>query len=149
MERLQNSLDLRNKKQRVQFKTTGKALTEQSHKKDCDIRFIMKKAEKQGMLTHVNTASARYVDLASRPDFHEAQLVIANAASVFETIPAKVREKFKNDPSEFLEFIQDENNREEMLEMGFTDEHLPPLPVEDKPINVNVVNTTETETQEE
>ena len=143
MQNLTNTLEVRKARERVRYQTTGKPLTEQSHKKDCDIRFIMKKAEKTGMLTHVNNNQASYMDLASRPEFMEAQIVLAEAKSVFETIPAKVREKFKNDPAEFLEFIQNEENRETITELGFSTDHLPPLPeAPAEPIAVTVTNPT-------
>ncbi len=136
-----NTAELMKQRKRVCFHPRGKTLTEQSHKQSCDIRFIMKKAEKTGMLNHVNNNAPAYVDLVSRPTYFQAQLVLAQAASVFESIPAKIRERFKNDPSEFLEFIQNEENRTEMLDLGFTDTHLPPLPDEPQaPVEVKVVN---------
>lgn len=109
------------------------SMTEQSHKDSCDIVLIMNKAQKTGMVQHLAKNQGQYMDLASRPDYHEAMNIIAEAKSTFETIPPKIREKFHNDPSEFLEFIQDKENRAEMLELGFTDDHLPPKEEEPPP----------------
>ncbi|AXL15582.1 internal scaffolding protein [Microviridae sp.] len=112
---------------KVSFETSGVSLTEQSHVPSCDIRIIMKQAQKTGMVSHLAKHGGSYLDLASMPEFMEAQRILAEARSTFETIPSKIREQFHNDPAEFLEFIQNEENRTTMLEMGFTDAHLPPM----------------------
>lgn len=100
--------------------------TEQSHKDSCDIVLIMRQAQRTGMVNHLAQHEGRYMDLANRPDFQSAQNIIAEANSTFETVPSKIRELFHNDPGEFLEFIQNESNRDHMIELGFGDAHLPP-----------------------
>lgn len=120
------------------------SLTEQHHKESCDIRFIMKKAEKTGMVSHLQKTEGRYIDMASRPDFDDAMNIIASANSMFETIPSRIREKFHNNPAIWLEYIQNPENREDMLSLGFTDTHLPPIEAEpEPPIEVVVTNPIE------
>ena len=80
------------------------------------------------------------MDLANRPDFEIAQAIIAAGRSAFETVPAKIREQFHNDPAEWVEFMQNADNREKIIELGFTDSHLPAIEPEPAPIDVNVVN---------
>lgn len=104
-----------------------KGLTEQHHKESCDIHHIMKKYIRTGVLEHTRQYEGQYMNMASAPDFYNAQIILANARSMFETIPAEIRADFKNDPALFLEFIQDENNRDKIIEYGFSDEHLPPV----------------------
>ena len=101
-------------------------LTEQQHAKTVDIRNIMAKYRKTGMVDHLNRFQGKYGDFPDASDFHASMNVIAEANSMFESIPAHVRAKFRNDPAQFLDFIQDADNREEMIELGFGDEHLPP-----------------------
>lgn len=126
---------------RVQFKTKGKSMTEQSHKDSCDIKLIMRKAEKTGMINHVKRTEGQYVDLVGRPDFHQSMNEITQAKSMFETIPATVREKFENNPQKWLDFVTNQDNREEMTQMGFSTDHLPEVLSEPEPVKVIVQNT--------
>jgi phage internal scaffolding protein len=103
------------------------SMTEQCHAEQCDVHSIMKRFQRTQMLDHVNAFSGEYMNLADGFDFHMAMNQIAEAHSMFETIPSSIRAKFGHDPARFLEWIQDEDNRAEMLEMGFTDTHLPAI----------------------
>ena len=37
---------------------------------------------------------------------------------MFEELPATIRKKFENDPAKFLDFVNDERNADEMVELG-------------------------------
>lgn len=113
--------------------TNDPGLTEQAHGKEADIHVIMRKAARTGMVEHINNRPAQYSDLASRPDFHQAMNIVAEAQSTFETIPAEIRARFRNDPAEFLDYINDPTNREDMQELGFTTDHLPPAEAPERP----------------
>lgn len=112
---------------RVQIDTGTVSRTEQHHKESCDIRFIMAQFERTGMIDHVAKHQAQYGSLVGKPDYLEAMNIVANANSMFESIPAQIRARFQNKAENFLEFIQDEENREEMGELGFSTNHLPEL----------------------
>lgn len=99
-------------------------ITEQSHKDTCDIHTIMRKYEKTGLIEHVNTRGAEYADYCDAPDFKEAMDYIANANSLFESVPARIRDQFHNNPAEYLEFMTDPSNLEKIREMGLPVEHL-------------------------
>jgi phage internal scaffolding protein len=101
------------------------SMTEQCHLPECKIQNIMAKYEKTNMLNHVAAHQGSYMDVISAPDFVEAQRMLAEANSMFESIPSKIREDFGNDPALFLEFIQDPKNKEKMEEYGFDVSHLP------------------------
>lgn len=111
---------------RVQFFTEGDSLTEQSHTKDCDIRLIMRKAEKTGLISHNSKFQGKYGDFVSAPDFHQAQNIIADANSMFDTVPSGIRAKFDNDPAKFLSYVTNPNHRDAIIELGLTVDHLPP-----------------------
>ncbi len=102
----------------ISFKNV-KSLTKQSFKDECDINKILKKFEKTGAITHYTKNAPQYGDTTS-PMLHDAMNIIANAESMFEELPAQLRKKFNNDPGTFLDFVQDENNLEEMRELGLT-----------------------------
>ncbi len=119
------------------------SMTQQSDQKQSDIHYIMKKFERTGVLEHNKQYEGTYADFASMPDFTKAHQMIADAKTMFETIPAKIREKHNNDPAQFLDWINNEKNREEILEAGFEDSHLPPLEIPD------ILEISETTTQEQ
>ena len=54
--------------------------------------------------------------------------IVTRAQQMFEELPSKIRNKFKNDPSAFLDFVADPLNRPEMDEMGLTEAKVPPEP---------------------
>lgn len=107
--------------------------TEQHHRDHVSTQFIMNKAAKTGMMQHVRQEAPTYSELPPRMHYQDAMNLIAAARSTFESIPAITREKFDNDPAQFLDFINNPENREQMLEMGFTDDHLPPPEPEPEP----------------
>lgn len=58
-----------------------------------------------------------YADV-SGVDFDQAQLVVAAAKSRFFSLPARVRDRFDNDPGSFLDFMDDPRNVQEAQELG-------------------------------
>ena len=106
---------------RVTFSTTGVSLTHQSMMRETDINSIMKKFEKTGILEHRNSFEGQYGDFTQIPmDYHESMNAVIKANDMFETLPAKVRRRFGNDPGQFLEFVADPQNTEEMQKLGLS-----------------------------
>lgn len=105
----------------------GKGRTKQSHRDECDINTIMKRFEKTGMLEHANQYEGSYGDFTQIPeDYQSAVNLVQNAQQMFMSLPAEVRGRFENDPGEFLAFVSNRENRDEMLEMGLIPQ--PPQP---------------------
>ena len=94
------------------------SMTEQSHLKACDINNIMKRYEKTGLLDHVNTYGGNYGDFTFAEDYHTSLNKILAADEMFMSIPAEIRAKFANDPAEFLNFVHDPSNAEELVKLG-------------------------------
>lgn len=92
-------------------------LTRQEMAEECDINNIMKKYAKTGVIEHRNTFNGEYGEFL-QIDYHEALNMVIEAREMFETIPAKIRAKFENDPAKFLEFVKDEKNNDELIAMG-------------------------------
>jgi len=40
---------------------------------------------------------------------------------MFNDLPSSIRSRFGNDPAAFLDFVQDENNADEMVKLGLTE----------------------------
>lgn len=93
-------------------------ITEQHHSESCDINKILAQFMQTGIMPPTNP-DPQYGDLTdSSLQFNEAMNQIAQAKSLFEELPDQVRERFDNEPYKFLQFAQDENNHDAMIEMG-------------------------------
>ncbi len=104
---------------RVQLGDFDDGATRQSMRDECDINLIMAKFRKTGAVTHFARHAGRY-DFADGVTFHEAMNVVTEGDRMFADLPAELRERFV-DPGAFLDFVQDEDNAEEMIEMGLRD----------------------------
>lgn len=111
---------------RVQTPVGGPSMTKQSFKDECNINKIMEKFQKTGAMNHYAKHAPSYGD-ATPCELHDAQNIIANANTMFEELPSNIRKKFENDPAKFLEFVQDEKNHDEMVELGLKESNLPSL----------------------
>lgn len=87
--------------------------TEQHHAKSCDINTIMAKYLKTGVIDHVNKHSAHYGEV-SAADYHAAQNLVADQKTVFEELPAFVRDHYENDVGNYLEALQTNEGVEEL-----------------------------------
>lgn len=110
---------------RVQTVIEGKSLTHQSFKAECDINRIMQKWQKTGVLEHRNTFMGQYGDFTNVPaDYHSAMSAVIEAQDMFLTLPSSVRKRFANDPGNFLQFVSDPDNKEEMVKLGLAEKRL-------------------------
>ena len=100
----------------VPFATTGDSRTIQSAKKETDINHIVSQYQKTGAITHFARNGAKYGDF-SGPEFDQAMLIVAKGQTMFEELPSNIRNRFKT-PKEFLEFVQDPKNADEMRSLG-------------------------------
>lgn len=122
---------------------TGRlSLTKQSFQKETDINNIMKQFAKTGLLTHTMSVQGRYGDFVSAPEYHEAMNQILAAQEAFASLPSKIRNRFNNNPEDFLSFTQDPGNTDELIKLGLVEPPAPkpgaiietkPLPAEDTP----------------
>lgn len=91
--------------------------TEQHHKKECDVNAIISKYDKTGLIMHVQTMEAKYGDV-SGADFRAAQDLFLRAQSMFDAMPAEIKKRFNQNAGQFLEFMENPDNREEAIELG-------------------------------
>ena len=93
--------------------------TRQEFVKECDINRVMAQYHRTGMLSHVREHMGEYMDLTETPEsFVEAQQQIAKATEFFMGLPSNIRARFLNNAGEFLDFISDRENLDEMRELG-------------------------------
>jgi len=106
---------------------TGPGLTKSDMKQESDINFIMSKYQKTGLVSFVNENQAEYME-APEMDFHEAMEYLAKSNELFGEMPSSLRKRFNNDPGEFLDFVHDENNADEMVKLGLAKRVTEPTP---------------------
>lgn len=97
---------------------TGPGLTKQSMKDDTDINLIMAKYQRTGLVSFVSTHEPEYMDTGNTVDFQQALNTVMEAQSMFDDLPSSIRKKFDNNPAQFLEFVQNPDNKEAVYDMG-------------------------------
>lgn len=108
--------------------STPPSMTKQSFVEQCDINNILKQFKASGMLTHINqqAAQGRYLDLPDDLDYQNALNIVLEAENSFASLPSKVRDRFHNDPAEFLQWFQDPDNQDEAIKLGLATDNRPP-----------------------
>lgn len=105
--------------------------TKQSFVAECDINNIIKTFKISGQITHMSAQAQKgsYQDLPEPQDFQESMNLVIAAQKAFATLPSQVRQRFGNDPAQFLGFMSDPANQDEMIKLGLaTDTRPPPIP---------------------
>lgn len=93
------------------------SMTKQSFAEEADINTIVRRFGLTGQLPE-NVRMPTYEDFTGVTDFKSAMDALALARESFEEMPAHVRERFDNDPHQFVEFCSDEKNRDEAVKLG-------------------------------
>lgn len=124
---------------RVRQETGETSLTQQSLAAETDINAIMRKYEKTGVITHVARYAGEYGDFSGVPDYKTGLERIMAADEMFASLPARIRDRFGNDPANFIEFATNPENLPELRKMGLAPEEAPPP----KPQLVQVVEPPE------
>lgn len=115
------------KRERVSYETTGESLTQQHFKQELDIKNVIRKYDRTGLIQNVTKAVAQYGDFTHAVnEYSDALNLVINAQNNFLALPSEIREKFGNDPGQFLEAVQDPARKEEMQAMGLLEAD--PLP---------------------
>lgn len=107
---------------RVQTQVVGESLTQQQFKEETDIKTIIKKYDRTGILSHVQKGVAQYGDYSNVNEYREYLDFVNTANENFMALPAEVRLKFNNDAGEFFEFATNPENHQKMVEMGLAED---------------------------
>lgn len=122
------------------FFCTGTSRTKQADAEACDINNLMKKYEKTGVLEHMGNNPGRYEDLPMGLDYQRALNLAITAKDSFDALPGTLRALFDNDAETFLNFMDDPENEQEIIDLGLrspeeleTDEIETPVETVEKP----------------
>lgn len=109
-------------------------LVQQHMAEECDVNAIMRKYQSTGSLTHVVDMVGAYGDFSDVTDYKSGLERIMAADDLFMELPAHVRDRFGNDPVQFLEFATNSENIDEMRKLGLAP--MPPAPPEPQLVKV-------------
>lgn len=126
------------KRIRKPFSVSGASMTKQSFKRECDINVLLAKYRKTGFIDHLAKHSGDYADLPAGQSYHDAMNLVLDAQESFMQLPSEIRNMFKNNPAEFLDFVDDPANAEKLVELG--------LAVIDTPHRESALPTVDVET---
>lgn len=105
-----------------------KTLTQQHFKDECDINVIVERFGLTGEMPQVLNMPT-YGDFTGIFDFQSAMNTVRQAEEAFMTLPANMRARFHNQPHELLEFLNDDNNKDEAIKLGLVNKpEEPPQP---------------------
>jgi hypothetical protein len=105
---------------------------------DADLNVIMKRyGMTDGSIPPQAADPSYYGDFRGAPDFRAALDRSRDALEKFSMLPAKIRNKFNNDPTELFEWVSDENNHEEAVQLGL----LSKAPASDKAALIPATST--------
>jgi phage internal scaffolding protein len=96
------------------------SLAQQHMKDECDINVIIERFGVTGELPNA-PVSPQYGDFSGVTDYHSALNQINATMDDFMALPAKLRVRFDHDPVKLLEFLQNDQNRGEAIELGLID----------------------------
>ena len=89
------------------------SLTVQSDMPMTSIRTLLKRGS-----VPENPDEMTYGDFTDVVDYETALQRVITAQESFDALPARVRDRFENDPANLIEFLNDESNRDEALSLG-------------------------------
>jgi phage internal scaffolding protein len=99
----------------------GPSQTIQSMAEDADINVMMRRFGVTGQLPQ-GVRVPTYGDFIDVGDYRSALHAVMEAQDNFMALDPKVRARFSNDPQEFLAFVEDPKNINELRAMGLAKE---------------------------
>jgi len=93
------------------------SLAQQHFKDECDINNILRQFNITGLLPEA-PLSPRYGDFTGIGDYHTALNQVIAAEDEFMSLPATLRARFDNDPAQLIEFLDNQENKDEAIKLG-------------------------------
>lgn len=112
------------------LKCDDKTLTQQQFKEDADINTIVARFGISGVMPSDFGMPASVDFTEAVTDYHTALNMVRQADEDFLTLPATIRERFRNDPQALMDFVENPNNLEEARSLKLAkpaEKEVPPL----------------------
>lgn len=101
------------------FRTSPESMTHQECARDCDVNYIMQKYVETGVMPSGTRLPIDGAIMSSvGQDFQAIMDSMVQARQEFESLPAKLRDRFANDPARLVAFLGDSANRDEAIKLG-------------------------------
>jgi len=95
------------------------SLTKQSFKEESDLNNIMRKYEATGQLPFGRNGVPMFGDFSNLPtSYHDACNRVLQVETLFASLGSRVREKFRNDPQSFINFMATNPSQDALRELG-------------------------------
>lgn len=100
---------------------TEPSMTQQHFKDETMIDNILQKYAETGFLTDPFSPKRpiQFGDFSGVTDFQTAQNSVARATEYFESLPSHIRASFNNSPADFLQALNDPEQRSKLEDLGF------------------------------
>lgn len=98
--------------------SNSKSRTQQHHRDACSINGIIARARRRGGLPPINFQEQNFGDFTAIDDYQTACNKILAGQQAFDALPSSVRKRFGNDPINLFNFLDDDKNRVEAIELG-------------------------------
>lgn len=102
-----------------------RGFTVQADRDEADINKIVARFEKGADIARINSREPFYGDVSELDGLQDALIKVQKANELFMEYNADLRERFDNDPTKLVDFLADEKNRAEAIELGLIDKPLP------------------------
>jgi len=87
--------------------------TKQAFKDETDINKILFRAQKAGVMSHLEKYQGSYGDFADY-DFFEETMKMTKGREVFDALPSELRTEFNQSPAEFFDYVNDPANIDDL-----------------------------------
>lgn len=104
------------------------SLTKQSFKDECDINNIVKSFRTVQDIINLteNGRKGVFTDLPDPFQYQDGLNLVIQAQASFDALPSGLRNRFENDPAQFLAFMTNPANQDEMIKLGLATDNRPP-----------------------
>ena len=98
---------------------TEPSLTQQQFKDEVDLNVMMARmGVTDGAIPLEASDPSYYGDFSDAVDFRDAIERVRHAQQAFDELPAKLRDRFANDPTRLWNFVNDPENLDEAISLG-------------------------------
>lgn len=105
------------KRRRVAITFTEPSLTKQEYSREADMNTIIKKYRLTGQLPPTKSFGT-YADVSNIGDYQSAVMKVQEAQEVFDSLPARIRSQFENNPAQLIDWVMDPKNKEDAITLG-------------------------------
>jgi phage internal scaffolding protein len=110
----------------------NRSKTQQQYRDRTDIKNIMGTYQRGGRLP-IQSGSPMYGDFSEVGTYQQCLERVRAVQSEFENLPSGVRKRFRNNPAELIDFVMNEENREEAEKIGLIEKVVEPREAPEEP----------------